>query len=136
MKKAAQIFMILGMMFGLNIIISIAVGMLLYPHVAKAEKKSDVSLGVKISILVFVSPVAGIILFFMKDEDFEKDNINAKKTVLAIIGVVVALVLLLTFLVSPDNILNKSVSYNIFFAETYSINIVNIFKNFNNFHKT
>lgn len=99
MKKAAQIFMILGMMFGLNIIISIAVGMLLYPHVAKAEKKSDVSLGVKISILVFVSPVAGIILFFMKDGDFENDNINVKKTVLAIIGVIVAAVILLTFLV-------------------------------------
>jgi hypothetical protein len=88
--------MILGMIYGL---IPLCIGYVLYPYISRAQKKSDVSVWLKLAILVFVSPIAGIILFFMRDKDFEKDNINVKKTVLAIIGAIVALVILVTALV-------------------------------------
>ena len=94
MKKTAQFFMILGMIYGAAGLIPLCIGYVLYPYISRAQKKSDVSVWLKLAILVFVSPIAGIILFFMKDKDFEKDNINVKKTVLAIIGVIVALVIL------------------------------------------
>ncbi len=99
MKKAAQIFMILGMIIGAFAIIPISVGILLYPYIEKAKKKSDVSFWVKLAIFVFISRIAGIILFFMSDKDFEKDNINVKKTVFAIIGIIVAVAILVTFAV-------------------------------------
>ena len=91
--------MILGMIYGASGLIPLCIGYVLYPYISRAQKKSDVSVWLKLAILVFVSPIAGIILFFMRDKDFEKDNINVKKTVLAIIGVIVALIILVMALV-------------------------------------
>lgn len=95
MKKAAQIFLMISIVAMIFIFQPGAVvGILEYIALTKAKKKSDIGKVLPILTLIFVSPVAGIIILCMKDEHFEKHGISLPKNILLSVSVIVASVVI------------------------------------------
>ena len=69
MKTAAKIFTILGMVIGALAIYPIIVGLLALNKMKKATCKKDLTVWA-IANLILCSPIGGILMLLLKDEDF------------------------------------------------------------------
>lgn len=72
MKTIAKVFIIIGMIAGAIAILPLIFGIIGLKKLNAAKSAEDMPMLWKILILLFVSPVASIILFLMKDEDYAK----------------------------------------------------------------
>ncbi|MBQ9745374.1 MAG: hypothetical protein IJW21_00945 [Clostridia bacterium] len=89
MKKAAQIFLMLGIVMWMIIATPLGLlGVFMYYALGKAEKKADLNKALVISSLVLVSPVAGIIILCMKDEHFAAKGISLAKNIIVSLSAV------------------------------------------------
>ena len=104
MKKAAQIFLMVGIIVRLILFSPLAaIGIFEYVSLTEAKKKSDIGKVLLVLTLIFASPVAGILILCMKDEHFEKKGFALGKAILASIAIIVALVLLLILIYAVAN---------------------------------
>lgn len=104
MKKAAQIFLMLGIVVMLIIFPLFAViGIFEYIALTKAKKKSDIGEVLPILTLVFVSPIAGIIILCMKDKHFEKQGISLPKSILSAVSIIAACVVIFIAVLGISN---------------------------------
>lgn len=69
MKNVAQVFIILGMVSGFAAIIPLIIGIIALMKLDEAEDSADV-VGIAILTFLFCSPIAGIIMLFLSDDDF------------------------------------------------------------------
>jgi hypothetical protein len=96
MKKTAQIFLMIGIITRLIFAAPLAaIGIFEYVALTEAKKKSDIGKVLLALTLIFVSPVAGIIILCMKDGHFEKKGFSVGKVILSAIAIIIALLLLL-----------------------------------------
>ena len=70
MKTAVKVFIIIGMVCTFWAILPLIFGFLALGKIKNAAGKADVAPLWAILTLIFVSPIAGILMFFLKDEDF------------------------------------------------------------------
>lgn len=69
MKKAAEVFIIIGMILGCLGIIPLIVGGIALTKLDEAEDSSDVT-GIAILTFLFCSRIAGILMLCLSDDDF------------------------------------------------------------------
>lgn len=72
MKTAAQVFIIIGMVFGCWMILPLIFGGIALSQMSKGQRPST---GMSVCVLLFCSFIGGILLLCAKDEDFYKPNI-------------------------------------------------------------
>ena len=68
MKLATQIFIIIGMVVGAIGIVPIVLGIFALKHLNEAKKAEDITILWKLLTFFFVSPIASILMFCIKDE--------------------------------------------------------------------
>ena len=68
MKKAAKIFTIIGMVLGAIAIVPLIVGWLSLKKLNEATQKQDLTVMAILNLLL-CSPIGGILMLIMKDED-------------------------------------------------------------------
>lgn len=71
MKTAAQVFIIIGMVFGCWMILPLIFGGIALSQMSKGQRPST---GMSVCVLLFCSFIGGILLLCAKDEDFYKPN--------------------------------------------------------------
>ena len=69
MKKAAEVFIIIGMILGCLGIIPLIVGGIALTKLDEAEDASDI-IGIAILTILFCSPIAGFLMLCLSDDDF------------------------------------------------------------------
>ena len=69
MKKAAEVFIIIGMILGFPTIIPLIVGGIALTKLDEAEDTSDI-IGIAILTIFFCSRIAGILMLCLSDDDF------------------------------------------------------------------
>ena len=69
MKTAAKIFTIIGMVCGALFIVPLVIGALALSKMKKATCKKDLTIWAIVN-LIFCSPIGGILMLLLKDEDF------------------------------------------------------------------
>lgn len=69
MKNVAQVFIILGMVSGFAAIIPLIIGGIALTKLDEAEESADI-IGIAILTLIFCSPIAGILMLCLSDDDF------------------------------------------------------------------
>ena len=69
MKKAAEVFIIIGMILGCLGIIPLIVGSIALTKLDEAEDSADI-IGIAILTILFCSPIAGILMLCLSDDDF------------------------------------------------------------------
>ncbi len=70
MKTVAKVFIIIGMVLSFWAILPLIFGFLALGKLNNATQKSDVAPLWAILTIIFVSPLAGILMFFIPDEEF------------------------------------------------------------------
>lgn len=78
MKKAAEVFIIIGMILGFPMIIPLIVGGIALNKLDEAEDSSDIT-GIAILTIFFCSRIAGILMFFLDDDDFCDEDENEEE---------------------------------------------------------
>lgn len=73
MKTAAQVFIIIGMVFGCWMILPLIFGGIALSQMSKGQRPST---GMSVCVLLFCSFIGGILLLCAKDEDFYKPGTN------------------------------------------------------------
>lgn len=73
MKTAAQVFIIIGMIFGCWMILPLIFGGIALSQMSKGQRPST---GMSVCVLLFCSFIGGILLLCAKDEDFYKPGTN------------------------------------------------------------
>ncbi len=73
MKTAAQVFIIIGMIFGCWMILPLIFGGIALSQMGKGQRPST---GMSVCVLLFCNFIAGILLLCAKDEDFYNPNMN------------------------------------------------------------
>ena len=73
MKKAAEVFIIIGMILGCLGIIPLIVGGIALTKLDEAEDTSDI-IGIAILTILFCSPIAGILMLLLDDDDFYDED--------------------------------------------------------------
>ena len=73
MKTAAQVFIIIGMVFGCWMILPLIFGGIALSQMSKGQRPST---GMSVCVLLFCNMIGGIILLCAKDEDFYNPNMN------------------------------------------------------------
>lgn len=71
MKTAAQVFIIIGMVFGCWMILPLIFGGIALSQMSKGQRPST---GMSVCVLLFCNMIGGILLLCAKDEDFYKPN--------------------------------------------------------------
>lgn len=71
MKTAAQVFIIIGMVFGCLMILPLIFGGIALSQMSKGQRPST---GMSVCVLLFCNMIGGILLLCAKDEDFYKPN--------------------------------------------------------------
>ena len=71
MKTAAQVFIIIGMVFGCWMILPVIFGGIALSQMSKGQRPST---GMSVCVLLFCNMIGGILLLCAKDEDFYKPN--------------------------------------------------------------
>jgi hypothetical protein len=69
MKTAAKVFIILGMISGFAAIIPLIVGSIALTKLDEAEDSADI-IGIGILTFLFCSPIGGILMLCLSDDDF------------------------------------------------------------------
>lgn len=69
MKTAAKVFTIIGMVCGALAIVPLVIGLLALKKMKSATCKSDMTLWAVLT-LIFCSPIGGILMLLLKDEDY------------------------------------------------------------------
>lgn len=69
MKKASEVFIIIGMILGFPAIIPLIIGGIALTKLDEAEESADI-IGIAILTLIFCSPIAGILMLCLSDDDF------------------------------------------------------------------
>ena len=69
MKKAAEVFIIIGMILGFPTIIPLIVGGIALNKLDEAEDSSEIT-GIAILTIFFCSRIAGILMLCLSDDDF------------------------------------------------------------------
>ena len=69
MKTAAKVFIILGMISGFAAIIPLIVGIIALTRLDEAEDSVDI-IGIGILTFFFCSPIGGILMLCLSDDDF------------------------------------------------------------------
>lgn len=73
MKTAAQVFIIIGMVFGCWMILPLIFGGIALSQMSKGQRPST---GISVCVLLFCNMIGGILLLCAKDEDFYKPGTN------------------------------------------------------------
>ena len=73
MKTAAQVFIIIGMVFGCWMILPLIFGGIALSQMSKGQRPST---GMSVCVLLFCNMIGGILLLCAKDEDFYNPNMN------------------------------------------------------------
>ena len=74
MKTAAQVFIIISMIFGCWMILPLIFGGIALSQMSKGQRPST---GMSVCVLLFCSFIGGILLLCAKDEDFYNPNMNS-----------------------------------------------------------
>jgi len=90
MKKAAQIFLIFGIIKGMILFFPSVIGLIFYSKLKNAKQRKDISFAWKIVVLLLVDLVAGIILFCMKDGHYSGENLKAGKLAFSVTVSIIA----------------------------------------------
>ena len=80
MKKAAEVFIIIGMILGCLGIIPLIVGSIALTKLDEAECKEDLT-GIAILTFFFCSNIGGILMFLISDEDLEVEDDDAEASI-------------------------------------------------------
>ena len=73
MKKAAEVFIIIGMILGCLGIIPLIVGSIALTKIGEAECKEDLT-GIAVLTFFLCSPIGGILMLCLSDDDFYDDE--------------------------------------------------------------
>lgn len=78
MKKAAKVFLIIGMVFSFYLIFPIVLGVIAYKKLDEGASKEDIQLWGILSMF-FVSPIGGLFMLLLKPEDLIENDIGVSK---------------------------------------------------------
>ena len=78
MKTAAKVFIIIGMISGFAAISPLIVGSIALTKLDEAEDSADI-IGIAILTILFCSPIAGILMLCLSDDDFCDDEDEAEE---------------------------------------------------------